>query len=127
MCSFFMTGYSAIAFKTEFLRNSYFDSDKDPRKLHDEGYTRTVDDLRQGKCKVVDDSLLKVFRRVLETPAQLKQSFLQNFVSCYCQNKKTRILRNRMMENLSKSLDIRGFIKTHIDLRLLIKRTLTRQ
>ena len=80
----FMTAYSAMAFKTNFLNRSYFDSDINPHEQQDVDYRKIFDDLQQGRNKVVDGSLLKVIIRALEAPAQLKQSFLKNIYCWYC-------------------------------------------
>ena len=80
----FMTAYSAMAFKTNFLNRSYFDSDSNPREQQDVDYRNTFDDLQQGRCKVVGERLLKVISRALKAPAQLKQSFLKNIYCWYC-------------------------------------------
>ena len=80
----FMTTYSGMAFKTNFLNRSYFDSDSNPREQQDVDYRNTFDDLQQGRCKVVGERLLKVISRALKAPAQLKQSFLKNIYCWYC-------------------------------------------
>ena len=35
------------------------------------------------------------------------------------------MLQKRVMDKMEKQLDIRSFLKTHLDVRLLIKRTMT--
>ena len=80
----FMTAYSAMAFKTNFLNLSYYDSEKNLNDHQDVDYKNIFDDLRQGRSKVVNESLLKVIIKALEAPAQLKQSFFKNIYCWYC-------------------------------------------
>ena len=84
ICNIFMTAYSAMAFKTSFLNRSYYDSDMDPREHKDENYKTTVENLKQGRSKFVDNSLFNEIKRVLEAPNQLKMSLSQNIFGWYC-------------------------------------------
>ena len=45
VCKVFMSGYSAIAFKTEFFNRSSYDTGKDPRKHKYSSYRSVLNDL----------------------------------------------------------------------------------
>ena len=56
----------------------------------------------------------------------MKQSFCRNlFALPRCQDKRQKILKSRVVDEMTNQLDLRSFMKMYLDVRLLVKRTLT--
>ena len=125
VCQLLTSAYTAASFRTKYLASSYFDSDNDADSRSSPGHRITMAKLKEQDSKnIIDPS---AFEKALTSAESLKQSFIRNLFFCKCQTKRQKMLQSRVMDDMTEQLDIRSFLKMYLDVRLLLKRTMTKE
>ena len=125
VCQLITSAYTAASFRTKYLASSYFDSNNDADSRSSPGHRITMATLKeQDNSSMLDPS---AFERALTSAKSLKNSFMRNLLFCKCQSKRQKLLQSRVMDDMTEQLDIRSFLKMYLDVRLLLKRTMTKE
>ena len=128
VCQLLLSAYSAISFKSKLIATSYFDSDSDAKRRSSMEHRKLRADIMSHDCHQLDPTTTSpTFQRALRSADQLQQSVLKNLFCCAFQSQRQRRLKEVVETNLERQLDIRSFVKTRLDLRLLIKRTMSKK
>ena len=139
--SLFMSSYSALAFKIDYLKSTQVDdgslskSDRRGRgeihaKRNRQNTTASIELLKKNQDCKVDQETLSLFVKTLKQTATLKDSMIGRLFCCLsaCRPKtKKERLSAKVMDDLVSGLDIRHLINDLSMLKLLAKHILTPQ
>ena len=138
VASLIFSFYSTFAFSKDLINSTHIDGDKKSLKNkstkaleNPQRYQATANMIRNSGPEskfILDASKVPIFKRGLNQAKLLKHSiYLALKETFLCANKKERKLKERLMNRIDKSLDIRNIIESQAILLTLLRRTMNKQ